>query len=140
MEKDTIYSIKTITNEKIIPVFTKQIIEVERADSDTSGTVLGEMVKTDTIYVASLDTVLFDSLLNLSVKYNSQIPLDQKGYFSFQTELKERNVIQKETIFVESEPGIINKWIHFGLVAAAGYGTINKKHDVFIGLGVMIGL
>jgi hypothetical protein len=138
VQKDTIYLEKTVHHEKIIPVFTREIVEVGSGDSSELE-VLEKVVK-DTIHVASLDTLLYDSLLHLSVKYNSQIPLDTRSYFSLEARLKERTVVQKETIFVEKDEGIIDRWLHFGVVAAAGYGLINQKSDIYIGLGVMIGL
>ncbi|MBK7865866.1 MAG: hypothetical protein IPJ75_02080 [Ignavibacteriales bacterium] len=138
VQKDTIYSEKTIHHKKIVPVFTREIVEVERKDSSELEVL--KKVAADTIYVASLDTLLYDSLLNLMVKYNSQVPLDQEAYFSLEARLKERRVVQKETIFVEKDEGIIDRWLHFGIVAAAGYGLINQKSDIYIGLGVMIGL
>lgn len=138
VQKDTIFSEKTVYHEKIIPVFTKEIVEVMDGDSSESDVL--EKVAADIIYVASFDTLLYDSLLHLSVKYNSQLPLGKEAYFSLKTNLKERTVVKKETIFVEKDVGIINRWLHFGIVAAAGYGIINQKSDIYIGLGVMIGL
>lgn len=137
VQKDTIYSEKTVYHEKIIPVFTREIVELERADSPKLAVLEKEH---DTIYVASIDTLFYDSLLHLNVKYNSQLPLDPKAYFSIEAKLNERTIVQKETIFVEKDVGIINRWLHFGIVAAAGYGLINQKSDIYIGLGVMIGL
>lgn len=138
IQKDTIFSEKTIHHEKIIPVFTREIVEVVKWDSSALDVLAKECA--DTIYVALLDTLLYDSLLHLRVKYNSRLPLDIQSYFSLDARLKERMVVQKETIFVEKDEGIIDRWLHFGIVAAAGYGLINQKSDIYIGLGVMIGL
>ncbi len=138
VQKDTIFSEKTIRHEKIVPVFGKETIEVVRGDSSESDIL--EKKGADTFYVASFDTLLYDSLLYLRVKYSSQLPLDPEAYFSLEAKLKERTVVQKETMIVEREREIIERWLHFGIVAAAGYGLINQKSDIYIGLGVMIGL
>lgn len=138
VQKDTIYSEKTVYHEKIIPVFKSEIIEVEKRDSLELEVLAKE--QTDTIYEASIDTLLYDSLLRIGVKYNSQNPLDPEAYFSLEVKLKERMVVKKETIFVEKDERIIDRWLHFGIVAAAGYGIINQKNDIYIGLGVMVGL
>lgn len=138
IQTDTIYSEKTIHHEKIIPVFTKEIVEVIKKDSSEPEDF--SKGPSDTVFVALLDTLLYDSLLHLGVKFTSKLPLDPQSYFSLETRLNERTVVQKETIVVERKSGVLDKWLHFGIVAAAGYGLINQKSDIYIGLGVMIGL
>jgi len=133
--RDTVYSIKYQTIEKLKPVFTVDTVEVYIASKDSSH----EEVRAP-VFTASMDTVMFDSSLSLEIRYRSPVPLDANSFFEIEAKLKERMVREVETVYIEKEPDILNKWLHFGLVIAPGYGLRNKQTDIFIGMGVMIGL
>jgi len=133
--RDTVYTIKYRTIEKVKPVFTVDTVEVFIASKDSSQ----EEVRAP-VFAASMDTVMFDSSLSLGIRYRSPAPLDANSFFEIEARLKERKVREVETVYIEKEPDILNKWVHFGLVIAPGYGLRNKQTDIFIGMGVMIGL
>ncbi|MCA0388811.1 MAG: hypothetical protein LCH52_09985 [Bacteroidetes bacterium] len=133
--RDTVYSIKYQTIEKVKPVFTVDTVEVFVVSSDTTS-----MENRAPVFTASLDTVMFDSSLSLGIRYRSPSPLDAESFFEIDARLKERKVREVETVYIEVEPDILSKWLHFGLVIAPGYGILNKQTDIFIGMGVMIGL
>jgi len=163
IKRDTITTEKISTIERIKPVFSTDTmsvnaqsdstltevvrlpVPVQNSDSATSEKPVPTTEKVPgqtmfTAYEAKADTVMFDSFLRLSVKFTSSIPLDTAGYFSIKATLSEREIKEKEIRYIEKEEGFFNKWLHFGLVIAPGYGIVEKKGDFFIGMGIMIGL
>ncbi len=132
---DTIHTTRYLTIEKVKPVFTVDTVEVY---IDSRDSVWKE--NRAPVFSASLDTAMFDSSLSLEVKYHSPIPLDERSYFNITAKLKERMVIQTKKIYFEKEEDFTSKWLHIGLVIAPGYGVLNKQTDIFVGMGLMIGL
>lgn len=132
---DTIHTTKYLTIERVKPVFTVDTVEVYIDSKDTAS-----KENRAPVFTASLDTAMFDSSLSLEVKYHSLIPLDKRSYFNITAKLKERKVIQTEKIYFEKEENFASKWFHIGLVIAPGYGMLNKQTDIFVGMGLMIGL
>ena len=133
--RDTVFTIKYQIIEKVKPVFTVDTVEVFVDSSDTTS-----MEDRAPVFTASLDTVMFDSSLSLGIRYRSPSPLDADSFFEIDARLKERKVREVETVYIEREKDFLSRWYHFGVVIAPGYGIFNKQTDIFIGMGVMIGL
>jgi len=133
---DTLLIEKQTVLEKVKPVFRVDTVWVTVQKDDTSGDTL----QPRPVYEAAIDTVMFGSLLTLGIKYSSPVPLDARGWFTLRADLQERRIVEKETVYIKAgEPGT-GKWLHFGLVIAPGYGILEKKTDIFIGMGIMAGL
>lgn len=133
---DTILIEKKTELERVKPVFSVDTVWVTVEKDGPEGGLL----QPQPVYEAVLDTVMFDSLLTLGVKYSSPVPLDARGWFTLRAGLNERRIIEKETVFIKEEERGTVKWLHFGLVIAPGYGFLEKKTDIFIGMGIMAGL
>lgn len=133
---DTLLIEKKTVLEKVKPVFSVDTVWVTVEKDDPEGGLL----QLEPLYEAAIDTVMFDSLLTIGVKYSSHVPLDARGWFTLRAGLNERRIVERETVYVKEEERGIGKWLHFGLVIAPGYGFLEKKTDIFIGMGIMAGL
>lgn len=135
---DTVVLEKQRVIERLMPVFTVDTVWV-RGAPDNGDSSVGVAVAVP-VYEAGVDTVMFDSSLTLEVMYTSPIPLDSRSYFTLRGVLKEKIITEKETVFVREERGWLSRWLHFGLVVAPGYGFFEKKPDIFVGMGIMVGI
>lgn len=121
---DTIYKIDTFMYEKPVP-----------KDSFIR----------DTFYYP----VIIDSLAKDSIKGNdtiyAELPIEEKIYENstyfvkirgFQPRLEEIKVFPK-TYYIEKTNVVQKKnFITWGIQCGVGYGVINKKPDIFLGIGV----
>lgn len=131
---DTVIVEKHSLLEKIRPVFKTDTVWVTR--EYLAGDTMVTEVAAVPLFEAGIDTVMFDSSLSLGVKYSSPVPLDKRGYFTLEASLMERTITGKETVYVREDEG----WLHFGIVLAPGYGFLQNKTDIFIGMGLMVTL
>mgnify|MGYP006886000144 FL=1 len=135
---DTVVVEKQSLIERLTPVFTVDTIWLTRALFDTGDS--GAEVVAVPVFEAGIDTVMFDSSLTLGVRYTSPLPLDPRGYFTLRAGLKEKTITEKEIVFIPEEKGWLSRWLHFGIVVAPGYGIFENKPDIFVGMGIMVGL
>ncbi|GJQ32342.1 MAG: hypothetical protein HBSAPP04_11810 [Ignavibacteriaceae bacterium] len=131
---DTVTVEKLSVLERIKPVFSTDTVWITRVSAEGDPTL--EEVAAVPVFEAGVDTVMFDSLLTLGVRFTSPVPLDTRSRFTLRASLKERTVTEKETVHVRDDQG----WLHFGIVLAPGYGFLQNKTDVFIGMGIMVAL
>lgn len=131
---DTVTVEKHSLIERIKPVFSTDTVWITRTAAEGDSNL--KEVAAVPVFDAGIDTVMFDSLLTLGVRYTSPIPLDTRSRFTLRASLKERTVIKKETVYVREDEG----WLHFGIVLAPGYGLLQNKTDIFIGMGIMVTL
>lgn len=137
-ETDTIFNVREVVTTKYVPQF-----------FTVRDTVIDERVQTDTIYydtsftpsgglyVAQMDTTAKDSSYSLKVWFNSFSPLDANSYFSFVLKTKEKTIREKVTIYLERPKSL---WDHFkpSINIAAGYGILQQKFEITVGLGISI--
>lgn len=131
---DTVTVEKQSLIERIKPVFSTDTVWITRASAE--GDPSREEVAAVPVFEAGVDTVMFDSLLTLGVRYTSPVPLDTRSRFTLRASLKERTLTVRETVNVREDEG----WLHFGIVLAPGYGFLQNKTDIFIGMGLMVTL
>jgi len=135
---DTIVNVREVQTTKYIPQFytlRDTVIDERRVTDtiyyDTSFTPSGGL------YVAEMDTTAADSSYSLKVLFNSFSPLDANSYFSFVLKTKEKTIREKETIYLERPKSL---WDHFkpSVNIAAGYGILQQKFEITVGLGISI--
>lgn len=131
---DTVTVEKLSLIERIKPVFSTDTLWVTRAAAEGDST--RSEVAAVPVFEAGVDTVMFDSLLTLGVRYTSPVPLDTRSRFTLRASLREKTITEKETVYVRED----EEWLHFGIVLAPGYGLLQNKTDIFIGMGIMVTL
>lgn len=121
----------------------------------------GNSLKTDTVTVTKIDTVtiikpvvqyryitqvITDTLYNIdSIKVPVQIPIESKTYqdstyravvSGYRASLDTIQVYPIHTYTTITNTITKQKRFNIGIQAGVGYGVINKKSDVYVGLGV----
>lgn len=154
ISRDTVYITHTV-RDTVIPRFTvtpryrawmtghptntvKSIVD-DVNDSLSTYKELFPALEYDSVYTASMDTVVADSALRLSVSFHSPIPLHPSALFTFQADLRQREVtIVKmiEPAWMTDHPQTIWDRIGFGISAGYGYMPAAEKGGLNVTLGI----
>jgi hypothetical protein len=135
---DTVYNVKTVETIKVIPQYfavTDTVID----ERHTVDTIYYDSSFTPSagLYVAQMDTTAADSSYSLMVRFNSMIPLDTRSYFGFNLKTRDKVIKETETIYLERKKGFWD-FIKPSISLGAGYGLLNEKFEITIGLGISI--
>lgn len=143
ISRDTVYITHTV-RDTVIPRFTvtpryrasDTVIPDVTDVADSSVMVYNELfpnLEYDSVYTASMDTVIADSALRLAVSFHSPIPLHPASLFSFQADLRQREVTIVKLI--EPQKTIWDR-IGFGITAGYGYLPAADKGGLTLTLGL----
>ena len=145
---DTVYITHTV-RDTVIPRFTVTPryraantvpnLAVDVNDSLSTYKELFPALEYDSMYTASMDTVVADSALRLAVSFHSPIPLHPASLFTFRADLRQREVtIVKmiEPAWMTDHPQTIWDRIGFGISAGYGYMPAAEKGGLNVTLGI----
>lgn len=88
-------------------------------------------------YAAKMDTTAQDSSYSLAIFYKSDKPLSKYGKFDYDLRIRNKTIYERETVYLKEPKSLwdhIKPSIHFG----AGYGFLQEKFEINIGIGISI--